>query len=227
MLFSAPMVRAILEGRKTVTRRIVTPQPPADCQAWAGWILDSTTSDDVGKASWHDQAGPLAFKTHHVRCPYGQPGDRMWVRETWYNDAAFGKPEIFYRADGSFDEQFEQHRLGQVGPFKWRPSIHIPRWASRINLEVTGVRVERLQDITEAEALAEGIICENVIVGANCNGGEHQEETADRYFWEGCREEGFETAVEAYADLWDEINGAGAWEANPWVFAVSFNKVEG
>jgi hypothetical protein len=101
----------------------------------------------------------------------------------------------------------------------------MPRWASRITLEITGVRVERLQDISEEDALAEGICCQNVIIGCNCNNGSHTEESADRYFFDDCNEAGYEFAIDAYAGLWESINGPGSWELNPWVWCISFKRV--
>jgi hypothetical protein len=109
---------------------------------------------------------------------------------------------------------------------RWTRSIHMPRWASRIDLEITGSRVERLQDISEADAMAEGITRESVIVGANCNGGRHSEEHADRYFYDGCIDEGFESGVDAYRDLREQINGHGSWDENPFVWVIEFRKVK-
>lgn len=220
ILFSGPMVRAILEGRKTQTRRVLK----GDALAWI------------------DDAGFLpGFVGHHDNhlCPYGQPGDRLWVRETWFNDAIFGKPEPVYRADGSFDEQFERHRLGQVGPFKWIPSIHMPRWASRINLGVTGIRVERLQDITEEDAKAEGAFFTDY--GRMCGHGGAWADVGDclapdkshpqREGW-SCvpntsHEQCLGSARMAFANLWNRINGEAAWDLNPWVWVVQFKKVDG
>lgn len=198
ILFSAPMVRAILEGRKTQTRRIVKPQPVGgDCIVSKGmepeWLVGQLRDSEN---AWRD-----------LRCPYGKPGDRLWVRETWFNDAAFGAPIPVYRADGSFDEQFERHRLGQVGPFKWRPSIHMPRWASRLTLDVTGIRVERLQDITANDILAEGVVDPEMTIIAGV--GVHH---PDRLRTE-------------WIKLWDSINADRApWDSNPWVWVVEFRK---
>jgi len=162
ILFSGPMVRAILEGRKTQTRRIVKPQPLRD----------------RGVMAFNDGEHP------QMRCPYGKPGDRLWVRETWCPDV---EPYTFrYKADG--DEPLE----------RWRPSIHIPRWASRITLEVVSVRVERLQNISEDDALAEGI----TLVERGTS------------------------PVDQFNKLWESINGPGSWEANPWVWVVEFKRIE-
>ena len=177
ILFSGPMVRAILGGRKTQTRRIV-------------------------KLKCHDgfEVGPNYEGEHwpvrggdRMPCPYGKPGDRLWVRETWL--CATGEPGptlCHYQADG---DRPEFNGL-------WKPSIHMFRWASRITLEITGVRVERLQDITEADAMAEGVEC--------CSG------------WIGHAGE----PRRIFCDLWKSINGAESWAANPWVWVVEFRRCE-
>lgn len=200
ILFSSEMVRAILDGRKTQTRRIVKPQPEFGINpchySKTGWA----ETDESLK-------GCLCWKT--VKCPYGFPGERIWVRETWaasnsydsYNGAlSVHVHNVAYKAGGGF--QFE---FGERG--KWRPSIHMPRWASRITLEVTDVRGQRLQDISEEDAIAEG--CE-------------REFTPDGSDY-GC---GLTTAVENFALLWNSINGDGSWETNPWVWCLTFNKLE-
>lgn len=196
ILFSGEMVRAILEGRKTQTRRIVKPQLPenyipigsgyvgADCY-WT--TFDDPSSDDADLITVH--------------CPYGKVGDRLWVRE------AISKPfplDVKSQNFTGFYRATEPERKVQ-----WTPSIHMPRWASRIALEVTGVRVERLQDITEEDAKAEVASerpAHGKIVGNLGRAGHWQ-------FRQGFRE------------LWDEINGKRAsWGSNPWVWVVEFKK---
>jgi hypothetical protein len=132
-------------------------------------------------------------------CPYGQPGDRLWVREAWSptNPISYG---MLYRAD------FDTPSVG-----RWKPSIHMPRWASRITLEVTEVRVERLQDISEVDALAEGIV-QLGDGGYGLPAGEHYHAADPR---------------QSYFSLWEEINGPGSVESDPWVWAVSFKVVKG
>jgi hypothetical protein len=191
ILFSAPMVRAILEGRKTMTRRIAKLTD-------AGHV-----KEPGGHRRWH----PADMDARQA-CPYGQPGDRLWVRETFGDctpgaDALVGtrwdKP--WYRAEAD-----EYGLLGHDGEgpvyvddVKWRPSIHMPRRASRITLEITAVCVERLQEISEADVQAEG--CTGSPLGP----------AADRLL---------------FPTLWESINGPGSWDANPWVWVVGFRKVK-
>lgn len=200
ILFSGPMVRAILAGAKTQTRRVCKPE----------WLrcLDSEDDEDRAKAV----AG----------CPYGAPGMRLWVRETWAeagneDHAPLDPRRALYRADtkpGDYGaDVFQDGREYFDG---WRPSIHMPRWASRIDLEVTGVRVERLQEISEEDARAEGvdewIPCE-IRTGIRAR------------IWGGGKRQG--TAREHFSILWDSINskrGYG-WDANPWVWVIEFRRV--
>lgn len=174
ILFSGAMVRALLDGTKTQTRRMVKPQPRILAGELLCWKDDALTDDQMAEL-----------------CPYGQPGDRLWVREAWMDlrgvDGAVGP--CMYRAT------FGNAPDGG----KWRPSIHMPRWASRITLEVTGMRVERLQDISEADARAEGVS------RAQCPD------------WH---------ATTDFRAIWESINGPGSWDANPWVWVVEFKRLE-
>lgn len=241
ILFSAPMVLALLDGTKTQTRRIVKPQDSVefdpDLQASPIYLHSATCP------GYCDYGCPV------LPCPFGGPGDRLWVRETWrsWNEtcsddhdddpcephcnqtyvayAATPRRGFRPKPDGAsityLDESSPLEQNPKVlGP--WKPSIHMPRWASRITLEVTGVRVERLCSISEADAKAEG---------------------ADRDFTpvleddrEDPREVGYPSASDlAHAEatkhrrffqsLWESINGAGSWNANPWVWAISFKRV--
>ena len=218
ILFSAPMVRAILEGRKTQTRRIVKPQPddnglsfmrnsPLDWREevhgeWRQWKGEIPTGD-----TWD---GPT---------PY-HPGLRLWVREAFYyagwHMGNNGSLRVHYNADGSESEWIScgiEHTVSLVG--KKRPSIHMPRWASRITLEVVSIRVERLQDISEADAKAEG--CEPAVLLPD-DEGLLAEIMFDESVDASCRND--------YAALWKSINGSGSWEANPWVWVVEFKRIK-
>lgn len=185
ILFQGAMVRALLAGTKTQTRRLVKPQP------------DTRPGMNCTRLIFKDRKGVMlldeALEASEPRmylslCPYGKPGDRLWVRES----GAFACREApIYAADG------------EQGGWKWAPSIHMPRWASRILLEITEVRVQRLQDISEADARTEGY----AIGAPPC--------TDDPVGW--------------YRRLWDSINAktpGAAWADNPWVWAVSFQRIE-
>lgn len=193
ILFSAPMVRALLAGTKTQTRRVVTPP-----RGWPQYSHADPFAMPPAVWWWNGEHTHVGVKQE---CPYGQPGDRLWVRETWqHSNHPFGPLDktcaIFYRADYSADPHGMDGEKSPEGKYRqWRPSIHMPRWASRILLEITGIRVERLQDISEADCRAEGL-----------------GDTVDRaHHW--------------YRVLWEQINGPGSWEANPWVWVVEFKRI--
>ena len=218
IIFSAPMVRAMLDGRKTQTRRVLKPQPtgqpsanchPAHKPRHPAPYLDAycgeprTPQNPRGQGrDWHwwqvdDRCGPVA-----CRVPYA-PGGRLWVREAVCWVSGWGWR---YRADN--DDLAEKRETGEVS--RWRPSIHMPRWASRLTLTVTDVRVQRLQDISEADAVAEGVIHDSF-------GG-----------WRGHEGTiGYPTAIWAYHHLWNSLHGPGAWDANPWAVAVTFTVQRG
>lgn len=194
ILFSAPMIRAVLAGTKTQTRRLVKPAPPPDLPHSGGtsWLW----SEKLGNFQPYGTVGhiPMPMKMG-IRCPFGVIGDRLWVRESFRMSASGG--EVHYPASLSDYDRAEK------GP--WKPSIHMPRAASRIDLDVTGVRVERLQDITPSDAIAEGIFGD----------GRYATEPPLPY------------PVATFKKLWDSINGGrGSWASNPWVWAVSFRRVE-
>lgn len=195
ILFSGEMVRAILDGRKTQTRRVM--KCPVSCHSK---ILGQPMEHEPmvsHKGDWHK---PNEWS------PYGIPGDRLWVRETWqalnvHRDIPMKQvtpqPPICCLAFKATEQDRKKERL-PVYSGKWRPSIFMPRWASRILLEITNVRVERVQEINEADALAEGV-----------------------GFW-GC------DTIEVFQNLWDSINAKRgySWESNPWVWVIEFKRVK-
>ena len=191
ILFSAPMVRAILDGRKTQTRRIA-----------------KVTDKDCKPGMITPLAGfvPRTIANHISYCPYGKTGDRLWVRETFkqYNGI------ISYKADGNWISDFND--IDNFNPhenIKWKRSIHMPRSASRILLEITGVRVERLQDISECDAKAEGsYVCDYF-----------GRRLLDQSSNQGCYKWG-------YRSIWESLNGSGSWDLNPWVWVVEFKTLE-
>lgn len=164
-------------------------------------------------------------QTRRTAAPRWEPGDLLVVREAFQllRPLDRQKPSIMmrqtpihYMADGK----------APTGYGKGRPSIHMPRLASRLTLRVQEVRAEPLLEISQADAVAEGITIDRVILGADCPGGVHREITGERAFYPDCPEEGFEDAREAYFHLWDHINGEGASDANPQVFATTFEVIE-
>lgn len=194
IIFSAPMVRAILAGTKTQTRRIVPTMFTCGRVEYPG----KRDSRGYSRVNWLDTAEGMAQAAQE--CKYGRPGDRLWVRETWgaWPHMMGGvQPETLrYRADGEYQNE--------RGTWRWRPSIHMPRWASRITLEITDVRVERLQDISEADAKAEGVSMPDGT-------------PAPPDFWSYQQE---------FRHLWEQINGPGSWDANPFVWVVTFRRID-
>lgn len=199
ILFSGEMVRAILDGRKTQTRRIVKPQPAYGVREIKVGMFEPV----IIRGGMEEPGKPVfgfADEERGWKCKYGQPGDRLWVRETWLefdSDHRIGGARYTYKADVSVDGELIRKDYIKCGrDYRWKPSIHMPRNASRITLEITGVRVQRLQDIRYDDCLAEGW-------HAACGIG------AD--YW--------------YKELWDKINGWNSWNENPWVWVVEFKRV--
>ncbi|GLX88561.1 hypothetical protein Pfra02_11300 [Pseudomonas fragi] len=225
ILFSAPMVRAILEGRKTVTRRAIKVQPR----------IDASGNFCVGNSNYGQDGYGKPVTKHFVHgcCPYSKPRDRLWVRETfallgnedgccidWQDNLVKGDERgaaRIYRASCPTGD-YGLNQIPAKAEWKpdteameydgaWRPSIHMPRWASRILLEITGVRVERLQDITYEQAVAEGV---------------HRGPLRE---WCASDEGGacHKYPAPAFRDLWQSLGGN--WDSNPWVWVVEFKWV--
>lgn len=166
ILFSGEMVRAILAGTKTQTRR--------EFKARNGGVWPRL----------NDRPGMQQILRN---CPYGQPGDRLWVREAHFDATRLNEGCVLYRADDG------------ASRFGWTPSIHMPRWACRIVLEIVSIRIEQLQSISHEDACAEGIESQRG---------------------------GAAACIQRYQDLWESINGAGSWDANPWVWVVEFKRAK-
>ncbi|HAT4916106.1 TPA: morphogenetic protein [Serratia marcescens] len=210
VIFNGEMVRAILDGRKTQTRRVIKNQRMGD-----SWSVKPAESPRYERHS-HDWWLPTGTKPYSALpvCPFGQVGDRLWVREayqgplfnfdqmeTYLEDTSkFERPEFCeYRADGGRTPEYydadDNLRHG------WKPSIHMPRWASRILLEITAVRVERLNDISDGDAIREGCSAADMKSG--------------------------DCVADVFARLWSSIYGVDSWNANPWVWVIEFRRVEG
>lgn len=212
ILFSAPMIRALLAGMKTQTRRAIKPQPDV---AQAGRVGDTGL---CGRFTSDDQRFGRLAKS--IACPYGAPGDRLWVRETWLTVMG---DETFYRADYLNDP--EGDRAHGVA---WKPSIHMHRARSRITLEITAVRVERLQDIwaKDADCMAEGI---EEMPSETCGPGWRwwrNYTPGNGWTGDGGKPDRLASPGNSYRTLWESINGPGSWDANPWVWVVEFKRVE-
>ncbi|WP_406867247.1 hypothetical protein [Paraburkholderia fungorum] len=230
ILFSGPMVRALLDGSKTQTRRVVKPAGAHHIFQFRGTDEARGADEPTGEWAWCRAEHVVS---DHIRCPYGKQGDRLWVRETWHAHWGPTTPRArivteaaVRQSDGaiahaSASEPLSVHYAADsegTAPFgrKWKPSIHMPRWASRITLEVTGVRVERLQDISEADAAAEG-------VESLRNEGEYWKDYVRSTT--RCDELTCLTGRESFRTLWDSLAAPGAdWDANPWVWVVDFKR---
>ncbi|EBX1153299.1 hypothetical protein ADQ19_09625 [Salmonella enterica subsp. enterica serovar Minnesota] len=224
MIFNAEMVRAILDGRKTQTRRIMAIQPEHS-ELGLRRVIDSKNGRDNGKYFWsQSDARGLKMRSKVFGCPYGEVGDRIWVRETYQgplfdyehmesyleDSSKFEKPEFcVYRADGNPAPEF--YDADDNLHCGWSPSIHMPRWASRITLEITGVRVERLNSISQEDAQAEGM----ELTGWRPT---YSDPDSGGEVW---------TPYDNFAQLWESIYGEESWKANPWVWVIEFKRIEG
>lgn len=234
ILFSGPMVRAILDGRKAQTRRVIKQIPHKP--------VAHARVNHQGFVEWVDTDG-VAY-TGGKPCPYGVVGDRLWVRETWKPTGllAGAKPSET-RACGHFAYAADAEQRRRDQHIRWRSSIHMPRWASRITLEVTGVRVERLQDISEDDATAEGFEASYSWAG-------HAIMVEDGgTLWQGelnptplpkvgdmvgdmrvvhvqpTPRKLSTPARDFFVNTWRDIHGADSWSANPWVWVVEFRQL--
>jgi len=225
IIFKAEMVRAILEGRKTQTRRVMKPQPMCDGYYEGDVHLDELSHRD-SDATWAafsvEAVGGGAYLEETISCPYGRYGTNLWVRETWaagYCSEDLSPSQLsrqfythenggfWYKADG-YAPRTPQTPIG-----RWRSSIHMPRWVSRLTLEITGIRVERLTEISDLgpsnDCTAEGVFHSGLKIPND---------------WQ---ERGFRSSEKCmFHDLWESINGEGSWNENPWVWVVDFKRIE-
>ncbi len=220
------MVRALLDGSKTQTRRMVKPQPMLETDQWCS----SANSGQWMGSGPSPATGGTRQTWGWSLCPYGQPGNRLWVRENGWErperthkmmrEGADTWEPYAYDADETFGIGAANDAYKELG-WRRRPSIHMPRWASRIDLEVIGVRVERLQDISETDAWAEGVEAWREGWDAKA---------AATMFLNGTyaavETKRAAVAIRLYMLLWESINGRGSWAANPWVWVVEFRRIK-
>ena len=237
------MVRAILNGRKTQTRRVLKSQPrwidnPADCAGWY-WEHPKKINGFRPVESWGENT-PAEWLEKFIapHCPYGQPGDRLWVREAWADCVKGGEDALggmkydspWYRADADAYGLLGHDGIGPVyaEELLWRPSSNMPRWASRILLEITAVRIERLHDISEADAKAEGLKAFSKGGRAFKYGipGDDGLPGQDDDGWPWA--EWNTNAVAAFQKLWEQHYPVApkSWDENPWVWVIEFRQVQ-
>lgn len=197
MLYSTPMIQAKLAGRKTQTRRRIKVQPEGQLHP-------------CGSGKWYWSTDPSNLKIPYVKCPYGQIGDLIWARETWCSVS---------RADcvGGVTTKFH-YKADMEDTFKFKPSIHMPKSASRIWEKITDIRVERLQDISEEDAIAEGIkplLASGAQLATHGRLYKHYTEHQEGIFGTGLK------PVKSYETLWESINGDGSWDLNPWCWCIT------
>lgn len=241
ILFNGEMVRAILDGRKTQTRRVVKNVMDSD---------DLTGARAEVRANYHFLRLPNGDEYGPVKCPYGLPGDSLWVRETWASHLLLDgeRPSEFTEAQQECQLWFRaEPKIHEHGQGRWRPSIFMPRWASRITLKVTDVRVERVQDISEEDARAEGVapLFDHKAIHEPRYRAELDLDPMPfcNYLWHGhigrsitakqsdawdYQYSSYKSARDSFSSLWDSINakrGYG-WDTNPWCWVVEFERVQ-
>ena len=203
MIFNGEMVRAILDGRKTQTRRIIK-----DCTVGRDQISKFIQIGKKFIGCYPEDVPELIREC----CPYGVPGDRIWVRETWAEAGASAPDLKLYRANYPSHVPTHYENVPPAEDVRWTPSIHMPRWASRILLEITDVRVEQLKSISEEEARSEGVA--------------QLREGFWKHYQPGWTQHQL-SARGSFTTLWESIYGFGEWDRNPWVWVIEFKRIEG
>ena len=232
ILLNADMVRAVLDGRKTQTRRIMRVQPSTDFHPMnmaletdftARWYTPGVVDKDGYLQPGKNQVFGVAGEHEGYICPFGAVGDRLWVREAFATlEPGSYEPATPREGYAQVVRYAASDRLANsnrdVRGFNWRPSIHMPRWASRITLEITGIRVERLNSISEEDSASEGV---GSAVWFAAKGVPEEK-------WTSLGEHGAYRAshINSFASLWESIYGADSWQANPWVWVIEFKRVE-
>lgn len=209
ILFSTPMVKAILEGRKTVTRRVLDLTPDLFWIKQFGYTVFTPDGHISGRGMYNNQGPAEKF----FKLKYGKPGDVLWVRETLYQEGELGIGYVAGREPIEESIIPEDHKPYRNYAFCNIPNIHMPRWACRLRLKIKSIRVERLHDITEEDAIREGIEKDSHGWYKNYLG---HDQWGNEF---GCN------ALESFKELWQSINGKESWEANPWVWRIEFEKL--
>ncbi|WP_454709271.1 hypothetical protein [Citrobacter freundii] len=197
MIFNSEMVRAILDGRKTQTRRIIK-------LSHERGMLNPVIKGRNGEIT------SVSCRLAPLLCPFGQPEDRIWVRETWAEAGASAPDLKLYRANYPDHVPSHYENVPPVDEIRWKPSIHMPRWASRILLGITDVRVERLNAISQADAIAEGALPSHPSI--DCVSQEYGFPDFSRSW---------------FGQTWQHIYGEESWQANPWVWVIEFKQIDG
>lgn len=201
MIFNGEMVRAILDGRKTQTRRLMAIQPEHS-DLGLRRVIDSKNGRDNGKYFWaQSDALGLKARSKPFACPFGAVGDRIWVRETWAEAGASAPDLKLYRANYPAHVPTHYENVPPADEIRWTPSIHMPRWASRLTLEITGVRVDRLSNVSDEDAGKEGYPANPAPYGGSM----------DKWLW--------------FRQLWDSIYPEQSFKHNPWVWVIEFKVV--
>ncbi|MFH2432079.1 ASCH domain-containing protein [Citrobacter freundii] len=196
MIFNSEMVRAILDGRKTQTRRIIK-------LSHERGMLNPVIKGRNGEIT------SVSCRLAPLLCPFGQPEDRIWVRETWAEAGASAPDLKLYRANYPDHVPSHYENVPPVDEIRWKPSIHMPRWASRILLEITDVRVERLNAISQVDAIAEGAPPSHPSI--DCVSQEYGFPDFSRSW---------------FGQTWQHIYGEESWQANPWVWVIEFKRID-
>lgn len=212
IIFSTPMVQAILEGRKTMTRRIVKYPSKYKLNELIGWEIKPHKDDLNSFSFWWD----TKYTVPSFRCKYGKPEDLLWVRETHqycliedFDGAGNDKEKILYKANPG-----DQEILDQFEESKWRPPIHMPKAATRLWLKIKSIKGERLQEISEKDAKAEGIM-------QGKNG--YYLDYLNKHSWSI---QHTELPIDSFKSLWKSIHGEESWDSNPWVWVIDFERIK-
>lgn len=203
ILFSTPMVKAILEDRKTMTRRkkgipaliTVNEHTHYEYKGTASGLPATHCFARMYRGNW--------VETKHAFCPYGQPGDKLWVRETFV-------PNYFDNHTSGYKADWNSTAAELIPEPKWKPSIHMPKSAARIWLEIVSIRVERLHDITNEDAKCEGVL---------------KIDKNETYFAYDCKAESYPHPKGSFFSLWESINGAESLASNPWLWVIEFKRI--